>query len=223
SESCRALGRVLLERIELDMIALFRRFSGKSCRAPKSPENRSYLRGIMIFRTPSRAACTLSIAMVFLVATTMLAKDLSSPQQSNVAKLVCEMIESTHISQKPIDDAVSAKLVDEFIKTLDPQKLYFLQSDIDKFNRFRTELDDLIKAGNLDFASSVFDTYLTRLNERIEIAHKLIDAPYDFTVKEFIEIDAKELPWSKTPDELNERWRKRIKYDLLLMRLEKGT
>ena len=80
----------------------------------------------MIFRTPSRAACTLSIAMVFLVATTMLAKDLSSPQQSNVAKLVCEMIESTHISQKPIDDAVSAKLVDEFVKTLDPQKLYFL-------------------------------------------------------------------------------------------------
>jgi carboxyl-terminal processing protease len=161
--------------------------------------------------------------MVFLVATTMLAKDLSSPQQSNVAKLVCEMIESTHISQKPIDDAVSAKLVDEFVKTLDPQKLYFLQSDIDRFNRFRTELDDLIKAGNLDFASSVFDTYLTRLNERIEIAHKLIDAPYDFTVREFIEIDAKELPWSKTPDELNERWRKRIKYDLLLMRLEKAT
>ncbi len=94
----------------------------------------------MIFRTPSRAACTLSIAMVFLVATTMLAKDLSSPQQANVAKLVCEMIESTHISQKPIDDSASAKLVDEFIKTLDPQKLYFLQSDIDKF-RGRPQAD----------------------------------------------------------------------------------
>src|SRR5262245_50927787 len=187
------------------------------------PDPRSHMRGIMIFRTPSRAACTLSIAMVFLVATTMLAKDLSSPQQANVAKLVCEMIESTHISQKPIDDAVSAKLVDEFIKSLDPQKLYFLQSDIDRFNRFRTELDDLIKAGNLDFASSVFDTYLTRLNERIDVAHKLIDSPHDFTVKEFIEIDAKELPWSKTAEQLNERWRKRIKYDLLLMRLEKGN
>jgi carboxyl-terminal processing protease len=162
--------------------------------------------------------------MVFLVATTMLAKDLSSSQQSNnVAKIVCDMIESTHISQKQIDDTASAKLVDEYIKTLDPQKLYFLQSDIDKFNRYRTELDDLIKAGNVDFASTVFDTYLTRLNERIEVAHTLIDSPHDFTVKEYIEIDAKELPWSKTPDELNERWRKRIKYDLLLLRLEKGT
>ena len=107
----------------------------------------------MIFRTPTRAACTFGVAMVFLVATTLLAEHLTGPQQGQVAKLVCEMIESTHISQKPIDDAISAKLVDEFIKTLDPQKLYFLQSDIDRFNRFRTELDDLIKAGNLDFAS----------------------------------------------------------------------
>src|SRR5579863_6112098 len=135
----------------------------------------------MNFRTPSRAACTLSVAMIFLVATTLLAEHLSNPQQSQVAKLVCEMIESNHISQRPIDDTVSAKLVDEFIKTLDPQKLYFLQSDMDRFNKFRTELDDLVKAGNLDFAYSVFETYLARLTERIEYAHKLIDQKHDFT------------------------------------------
>jgi carboxyl-terminal processing protease len=175
----------------------------------------------MIFRTPSRAACTLSTAVVFLAATTLLAEHLSTAQQANVAKLVCEMIESTHISQKPIDDSISAKLVDEFVKSLDPLKLYFLQADIDRFNKYRTELDDLVKAGNLDFATMVFDTYLARLDQRIEIAHKLIDAPHDFTVKEYMEIDAKELPWSKSAEELNERWRKRIKYDLLLMKLEK--
>ena len=57
----------------------------------------------MIFRTP-RAACTLSIAMVFLVATTLLAEHLSTAQQANVAKLVCEMIESTQHQPRPIDD-----------------------------------------------------------------------------------------------------------------------
>jgi carboxyl-terminal processing protease len=161
--------------------------------------------------------------MVFLVATTLLAEHLSAQQQSSVAKLVYEMIEANHISQKPIDDAISAKLVDEFERTLDPQKLYFLQSDIDKFNKYRSELDDLIKAGNLDFATTVFDVYLQRLNERMETAHKLIDMPHDFTVKEYIEIDAKELPWSKTVEEVNERWRKRIKYEFLLMKLEKTS
>jgi len=159
--------------------------------------------------------------MVFLVATTLLAEHLAVPQTGNIAKLVCEMVESNHISQKGIDDSVSGRLVDEFVKQLDSQKLYFLQGDIERFNRFRTELDDLVKAGNLDFATLVFETYLTRLDERMAVVHKLIDSQHDFTIKEFMEIDAKDLPWSKTSEELNERWRKRIKYDLLLMKLEK--
>src|SRR5262249_40061569 len=150
------------------------------------------------------------------VATTLLAEQLGSGQSSSIAKLVCEMVEANHISQKPIDDKTSAKLVDEFIKTLDPQKLYFLQSDIDKFNKFRNGLDDLIKAGNLDFARNVFfDTYLPRVEERMAVADKLIDANHDFSVAESIEIDAKDMPWARTPEELNERWRKQIKYDLL--------
>ena len=133
------------------------------------------------------------------------------------------MIEQTHISQNPIDDAVSAKLVDEFVKTLDPQKLYFLQGDIDRFNKYRNELDDLIKAGNIDFAKMVFDVYLQRLNERMELAHKLIDTPNDFTVKEYMEIDAKDIPWSKTTEELQRAAAKRkpeSKYEFLLMKLE---
>lgn len=180
----------------------------------------------MTFRTPSRAACTLSLAMVFLVATTLLAEQLGSlsgAASSNVAKQVCEMIEANHISQKSIDDRISGKLVDEFVKMLDQQKYYFLRSDIDRFNKFRTELDDQLKAGNLDFAQIVFDTYLTRLKERMAVAHKLIDGNYDFTVQETIETDPKELPWAKTAEELNERWRKRIKYDLLLLKLENTT
>jgi carboxyl-terminal processing protease len=162
--------------------------------------------------------------MVMLVATTLLAEQLGSlsgPQSANIAKLVCEMIEANHISHKPIDDSTSSKLVDEYIKQLDPQKLYFLQSDIERFNKFRYELDDLIKAGNLDFAANVFDTYRGRMKERMDVAHKLIEADYDFTIRESLEIDPKDISWAKTPEELNERWRKRIKYDMLLMKLEK--
>jgi carboxyl-terminal processing protease len=174
----------------------------------------------MIFKTTARKAFSFSVALTFLIATSLLAQHLTSQQQSQAARLVHDMIEQSHISQKHIDDTVSAKLVDEYIKMLDPQKLYFLQSDIDRFNKYRTELDDLIKAGNVDFATMVFEVYLERLNERMDMAHKLIDTANDFTVKESIEIDAKDLPWSKTAEESNERWRKRIKYEFLLMKLE---
>jgi carboxyl-terminal processing protease len=180
----------------------------------------------MNFRLPSRAACTLTVAMFGLVATTLLAQQLGTTpiaaggsQAGKIATLVCEMIEANHISHKPIDDTTSSKLVDEFIKMLDPQKLYFLQSDIDRFNKFRYELDDLVKAGNLDFAMNVFETFQQRMKARMEVVHKLIDADHDFTVDESIEIDAKDLPWAKTAEELNERWRKQIKYFLLLEKI----
>lgn len=176
-----------------------------------------------MFRTPSRAACTLSLGMVLLVGTTLVAQQLSprGSQPGNVSKLVCEMIEANHISQTRIDDRISAKLLDEFVKDLDAQKMYFLQSDIDKFNKFRTELDDLVKAGNLDFAASVFEIYKQRLVERITLADQLIDAPHDFTVNETIPLDYKDIPWAKSTEEISERWRKRVKYDLLLLKLDK--
>ncbi len=177
----------------------------------------------MKFTPPSRASSTLGIAMILLVAlvTTTLPGQQTATQRGNIAKLVCQMIEANHISQQPIDDRVASRLVDQFIKDLDPQKMYFLQSDIARFNKYRTELDEQLKAGNLDFAYEVFSLFLKRLDERIAKAREFIDAPHDFTVNETMEIDAKDMPWAADVASLDERWRKRIKYDLLLFRLDK--
>ena len=51
----------------------------------------------------------------------------------------------------------------------------------------------------------------------------LIDAEHDFTVDESMSIDAKDLPYAQTTAELDERWRKRVKYDILMMKLEKKS
>lgn len=181
----------------------------------------------MNFCTPSRSAYTLSVAVILLVGTTLLVARAEairpdpSKQPGNVAKQVCQMIEHNHMSQMQIDDKISERLVDQYIKDLDAQKMYFLQSDIDQFNLSRHDLDDAVKSGNVDFAYNAYNLYLQRLDERIAVAQKLIDMPQDFTVDEQMDIDPKTLPWAKTVEELNERWRKRIKYDLLLLKLDK--
>lgn len=179
----------------------------------------------MQFPTPSRAACSLTLALVLVVATTVVAQRVS-PQPSQVASItreVCKKIEESHLEQTKINDATSEKLVKQFIKDLDPQKMYFLKADIDEFNRYNLVLDDNLKAGNVDFAHLVFKTFLQRLDEGVALADALIDAPHDFTLKEVMEIDAKELPWSSTPAERAERWRKRIKHDLLILKLDKTS
>ena len=125
-----------------------------------------------------------------------LAGTTTSDQQT--AKLVAEMITKYHISQKPIDDHTSQMLLKRMLKELDPQKLYFLQSDVDELSKYRDHLDDFIKQGNVDFARQVFDLYRQRLDDRVAVAHKLIDAPHDFSLNETMSTDGDQCPGPPT-------------------------
>lgn len=170
-----------------------------------------------------RAIGGLAIGLTVLIATTIFAQQLSSnaPADQETAKLVASMISKYHISQKPLDDRISAMLLNRFVKELDPQKLYFLKSDIDGLARYKDHLDELLKVGKVDFAYEVFALYLKRLDERLVVAHQLIDAPHDFTIDESMDIDGDQIPWATDVKEINERWRKRIKYDLLTLKFDK--
>ena len=163
--------------------------------------------------------------MVMLGVVTAFAQQLSSadPTDQETAKLVSRMIPRFHLSKKQIDDKTSSLLFDSFFQDLDPQKLYFQKGDIAKFEPLRTKLDDQVKDGNVQFAYDVFELYKQRIAEQTEVAHKWIDADHDFTVDEVIETDGKKLAWCETKEELNERWRKRIKYDLLQFKLDGQT
>lgn len=175
----------------------------------------------MKFTPPSRAASAVALSMVLLLATTIFAQQFSTKatEEGKTAKLVAEMVGQYHIKQAAIDDAISSKLLDAFLKQIDPQKLYFTQDDIDGFAEYRTKLDDLIKAGNVEFAYTTYDLYLKRLDERIALAHQFIDAEHDFTVDESMSVDFDKMPWAKSNKEITDRWRKRIKYDLLSAKL----
>lgn len=182
----------------------------------------------MKYHPSSRAVWTLAGALFVLAATTLVAQQLPLPkskQPGDIAKLVCQMVEANHISQHKVDDSISAKIAAAFVKDLDPQKMYFLKSDLDELQKSSTILDDELLKGNLDFAFNVFNLFLQRIDERIAAAHPLIDLPHDFTKSESMEVYSKheDIPWAGSAEALADRWRKRIKYELLLMRLEKKT
>lgn len=176
----------------------------------------------MTLKSPSRAACTLVLGTVTLVATTIFAQQLVEPQPSDgtVAKAVCAMVSKYHINHGRIDDEISSKLLDRFLDVLDPQKLYFLKSDVDQFEKSRLVLDDQLLEGNPQFAFDVFNTYRNRVRDRVAYAHEMIDASHDFTAEEDLITDAEDLPHSESRDALNERWRKRVKLDILNLRLD---
>lgn len=136
-----------------------------------------------------------------------------------VIQLVTSYLQQAHIARPKIDDDLSKKLFRRYLKDLDPGKLYFLQSDIDEFKKLETQLDDQLLKGDLAFAYQVYGRYVSRLAERLPLIEELVKANHDFAVKEYLESEPDALAWATTPEELRERWRKRVKFDLLLPRL----
>lgn len=136
-----------------------------------------------------------------------------------VARAVCEILKQGHLHRPQINDELSRRTFHQFLRQLDPQKLYFTQADIDEFKKSETDLDDRLLEGDVTFAREVRTRFLQRHGERLKVVEQLVNAPHDFTVKETMDTKAERIPWAKSVDELGERWRKRIKYDLVLHRL----
>ena len=130
-------------------------------------------------------------------------------------------LEREHYLGRPIDDEVARRWFKAFLEALDPMKVYFMQGDVDGFLQKRDSLDDLVKRGDVSFAYEVLGRFLQRVDSRLPLIEKLIQAPQDFTVQESIVTDRDATSWAKTEAESEDLWRKRIKYDLLVQKMEK--
>lgn len=144
-------------------------------------------------------------------------------QDGIVARSVTKLLPKKHISARPVDDKISSRALDTFEKMLDPMKLYFMQSDIDELNRYRTTIDDSVVRGDLSPAYEIFARFLKRVNERVQVALTMLDQDFEFTSDETIVIDPKVAVYAKTAEESNDKWRRQLKFNLLDLKDEGKT
>ncbi len=139
--------------------------------------------------------------------------------QTQAAVMASLWLTHRHYKAMPLDDAMSEKIFDRYFKTLDGEKLFFLQSDIDRFDGERTKFDDAIKNENITLPFVIYSLYQQRFSERIAYARQLLNSKLDFTVDERFQLDREKAVWPKTEDEIRELWRKRVKNDWLRLKL----
>ncbi|NBW86640.1 MAG: tail-specific protease, partial [Planctomycetia bacterium] len=138
-----------------------------------------------------------------------------------VAVAIRKQLENEHFLRRPIDDVIAQRWFAAFLEALDPMKVYFMQGDVDGFMQKRDSLDDLVKKGDVSFAYEVLDRFLQRVDSRLPLIERLLKTPQDFTKPETIVIDRDDTVWARTEAEAEDLWRKRIKYDLLVQKMEK--
>ena len=142
-------------------------------------------------------------------------------QRETVVELV-EQLEERHYSKQAYTDELSSQHLDAYIDSLDGSKMFLTAADIKEFQQYRTVMDDQLPEGNLDAGFAIFNRFQERLRTRLEsINEKLpeIIAAMDFTVDEYYELDTDDRDWAAAQPELDERWRKHLKNQVLSLRL----
>ncbi len=135
---------------------------------------------------------------------------------------IVDQLRHNHYLKKPLDDQLSSDVFEKYLSMLDGAKVYFLEADVQRLEKYRYQLDDALVRGNLEPAFEIFNLYQKRLTNRLEFLlaelAKGLDK-LDFEADESIEIDRENASWPADEAELDAIWRKRLKAAALSMKL----
>jgi len=125
-------------------------------------------------------------------------------------------------NQLRMDNDLSSVVFDRYLKELDGNRSYFLQSDISEFEPLRYQLDDAFRARRVDPGFVIFNRYQQRVAERIQFMLSQLEQgidKLDFNGDDVLYLDRENHAWPQSKQELDELWRKRLKNDVLSLRL----
>ncbi|MFS0756949.1 carboxy terminal-processing peptidase [Noviherbaspirillum sp. 1P10PC] len=140
-------------------------------------------------------------------------------QQAQAANLSAQILTRHHYRAVPLDDAMSQKIFDRYLKMLDPEHLFFLQTDLAQFSSLRSRLDDAIFQEDLRVPFDIFNLYQQRVTERLGYARELLKQDFDFSQNETYQYQRDKEPWPANQDDMRDLWRKRVKSDWLRLKL----
>ncbi|MEO1864541.1 MAG: PDZ domain-containing protein, partial [Pseudomonadota bacterium] len=141
-------------------------------------------------------------------------------QHSQSLKLINYFVERYHYQKTRLDDSLSSQIFDRYLNALDNSRAYFTSSDIEAFESFRFNLDNSLLSNKATPFYEIFNVYQERVLDRLEFAISQLDQSFDFSINEDYQFDRDEAPWAIDTAELNELWRKRVKNDVLTLKLE---
>jgi carboxyl-terminal processing protease len=141
-------------------------------------------------------------------------------QQRQAALIITQVMEKFHYRKPRLDDEMSVAIFERYLETLDPNRSFFTRSDLAIFERHRERLDDSLRTGKLEPAYEVFKRFRERVEERVAFAQRLLaENAFDFERDESYQFDRSDSAWPASPAELDDLWRRRVKNDILSLRL----
>ena len=140
-------------------------------------------------------------------------KKFDNPEKDKLLiDLITYVLKKGHYSPKDMDDAFSKNIYKNFIDGVDPLKRYFLNSDIEEFKQYETDIDDQIKIKDVTFFKLVYKRLTERIAQIEKIYPRILELPFDYSIEEELNVDYDKITYSKNLKALENRWRKQLKF-----------
>jgi carboxyl-terminal processing protease len=141
----------------------------------------------------------------------------ADPTDANIAQIEADMLQTWQYSQHPFDQEISSKFLDRYLETLDYSHIYFLQSDINEFETYRTNLHVLtLQDHDMSPCWVIFSRFMQRANQRINyVTNLLATTKFDFNGHDRFIVNRHTLPYATNMDEAKEFWRQELRCEYL--------
>ena len=130
-------------------------------------------------------------------------------------ELLSFVLEKGHFSPIELNDDFSKKAYASYIESLDPTKRYFIQSDINEFQKYENSIDDMIRSKDLSFFDLTYKRLMQRMKESKVIYTSILSKPLNLKDDETISVDYEKLPYAASMKDLDQRWRKQLEFAVL--------
>jgi carboxyl-terminal processing protease len=137
------------------------------------------------------------------------------PLHPRVEQLITTILSRFHYKKIQLDDSLSSQIFDRYLESMDYNRVYFLQSDLDRLEKYRYEIIHDIENGVVMHAFFIFNIFRDRFQERYKFIEQRLDKPFDYTIDEDYKYDRKDASRAETTAQLDSIWRKRLKNDAL--------
>ncbi|WP_290701666.1 carboxy terminal-processing peptidase [Lacinutrix sp.] len=146
-----------------------------------------------------------------------------------LVQIITLALEQLHFAPKDFNDDFSKDVYTTYLNRIDPLKRFFLKSDIEEFEKFKTEIDDELKAYDITFFNVTNARLVKRMEEAKTYYKEVLDKPFDYNIDEDFDTDYENHGYVKNKKKLKERWRQLLKfssisnYDELIRTQENDT
>ncbi|MDR1145053.1 MAG: carboxy terminal-processing peptidase [Verrucomicrobiales bacterium] len=136
------------------------------------------------------------------------------------AVLVTRFLEEEHFAHHAVDAATSREWIENYMKNLDYNHLFFLQGDVEQFVSNDTgSIAANIRKGDFRIAFDIYQLFRARSHDRMQWVARRLDQPFDFSVDAYYTPDRAKADWPADQAAADQIWEARLKYDVLTDRL----